>query len=260
MNRSRCLVWALACAMILLTVGCECSQPLEDCKAQNRIQQQRIADLEGELAMCNTDLQQKMQQLEGMSGQTGADMEAKNALIAALEADLEKKKALIAKMQTQLMQAGAPLPPEMNMMLQEFAKTSDMIDFDASTGMLKFKSDLLFDLGSDSVKPAAAESIKTLAGIMSSAEAKQFDIVVVGHTDDAPIKRATTLKNHPTNWHLSVHRAISVESLLGKNGVAPERMAVKGYGEYRPIAPNKAKKGGNPANRRVEIFIVPASS
>lgn len=254
------MVTTLACAMILLTVGCQCSQPLDDCKAQNRIQQQRIADLEGELAMCNTDLQQKMQQLQGLSGQTGADIEAKNAMIAALEADLEKKKALIAKMQTQLMQAGAPLPPEMNILLQDFAKTSDMIDFDAATGMLKFKSDLLFDPGSDSVKAAAAESIKTLAGIMGSAEAKQFDIVVVGHTDDVPIKRAQTLRAHPSNWHLSVHRAISVENLLSKGGIAPERMAIKGYGEYRPVAPNKPNKGGNEANRRVEIFIIPASS
>jgi len=260
MNRSRFLVGVLACVMTLLIAGCECGQSLEDCKAQNRIQQQRIADLEGELAMCNTDLQQKMQEMEGLTGNSKADIEAKNALIAALEADLEKKKALIAKMQTQLMQTGAPLPPEMNILLQEFAKTSDMIDFDESTGMLKFKSDLLFDLGSDTVRPTAADAIKTLAGIMSSPEAKQFDIVVVGHTDDAPIKRAQTLKSHPTNWHLSVHRAISVENLLAKNGIAPERMAVTGYGEYRPIAPNKPNKGGNEANRRVEIFIVPASS
>ena len=254
------MVGTLACAMILLTVGCQCSQPLEDCKAQNRIQQQRIADLEGELSLCNADLQQKMQTLESLSGQSGADMQAKNAMIAALEADIEKKKALIAKMQTQLMLAGTPLPPEMNIMLQDFAKTSDMIDFDASTGMLKFKSDLLFNLGSDDVRENAAESIKTLAGIMNSAEGKQFDIVVVGHTDDVPIKKAATLQKHPSNWHLSAHRAIGVEQLLNKDGIAPERMAVKGYGEYRPIAPNKPNKGGNEANRRVEIFIIPASS
>jgi chemotaxis protein MotB len=259
MNRSKCLGWVLACGIVLWTAGCNCQQ-LNDLKAQNRIQQQRIEDLEYELSLCNADLQQKMQALEGLSGQSGADMEAKNAMIAALEADIEKKKALIAKMQTQLMQAGAPLPPEMNIMLQDFAKSSDMIDFDVDTGMLKFKSDLLFSPGSDQVNPTAADAIKTLAGIMNSAEGKQFDIVVVGHTDDIPIKRPATLQKHPTNWHLSVHRAISVEQLLAQNGIAPERMAVKGYGEYRPLEPNKPNKGGNPVNRRVEIFIVPASS
>ena len=260
MNRSKCLVGVLACAIILLVIGCECPQSLNDLKAQNRIQQQRIEELEGDLSLCNGDLQQKTQALEGLSGQTGADLQAKNAMIAALEADIEKKKALIAKMQTQLMQAGAPLPPEMNIMLQEFAKSSDMIDFDESTGMLKFKSDLLFNLGSDQLRADAVEAIKTLAGIMNSAEGKQFDIVIVGHTDDVPIKKPSTLKAHPSNWHLSVHRAISVEQVLNKDGIAPERMAVKGYGEYRPVAPNKPKKGGNEANRRVEIFVIPGNA
>ena len=98
------------------------------------------------------------------------------------------------------------------------------------------------------------------SGIMNTDEGATFDVVVVGHTDDMPIKKASTLKNHPTNWHLSVHRAISVERMLDGNGIAPERMAVKGYGEYRPVEPNKAGKKGNAANRRVEIFIIPGSA
>jgi len=148
----------------------------------------------------------------------------------------------------------------MNVLLQDFAKNSDMVDFDAATGMLKFKSDLLFDSGSDTVKSGATEAVKALAGIMNSDEGGAFDVVIVGHTDDMPIKKAATLKNHPTNWHLSVHRAISVERMLDTNGIAPERMAVKGYGQYRPVEPNKPGKKGNAANRRVEIFIIPGSA
>lgn len=254
------MVGAVACAVILLMVGCNCPQQLNDMKAQNRIQQQRIADLEYDLSLCNADLQQKTEALENLSGISSADLQAKNAVIAALEADIEKKKALIAKMQTQLMQQGAPLPPEMNIKLQEFAQSSDMIDFDVATGMLKFKSDLVFSPGSDQVNAEATAAIKQLAGIMSSPEGKQFDIVVVGHTDDIPIKRPATRQKHPTNWHLSVHRAISVQQVLTNNGVAPERTAVKGYGEYRPLEPNKPNQGGNPVNRRVEIFIVPAEA
>ena len=246
--------------MILFTVGCQNGQSINDLKAQNRIQQQRIADLESELGLCNTELQQKLQDLKGLSGMTGADLEAKNALIAALEADIEKKKALIAQMQTQMLQTGTPLPAEMNILLQDFAKTSDMIDFDAATGSLKFKNDLVFTPGSDQITADAAASLKTLASIMSGAEAKQFDLVVVGHTDDVPIKRSATLAKHPTNWHLSVHRAIAVMNVLGGSGIASERMAVKGYGEFRPVAPNKPNKGGNPLNRRVEIFIIPSES
>jgi chemotaxis protein MotB len=260
MNRSKSLVLVLCCAVIIVVAGCGDSQKYNDLKAQNRIQQDRIENLENELAMCNGQLQQKTQELEGIAGKTGADMEAKDAMIAALEADIQKKKALIARMQEQLMKGGTPLPAEMNTLLQDFAAASDMVDFDAATGMLKFKSDLLFDKGSDSVQAGAAESIKALAGIMNTDEGSAFDIVIVGHTDDVPIKKPATLQNHPTNWHLSVHRAISVERSLEASGIAADRMAVKGYGEYRPVEPNKPGKKGNPANRRVEIFIVPGSN
>jgi chemotaxis protein MotB len=260
MNRSKSLALVLCCVAVVLVSGCGDSQKYNDLKAQNRIQQQRIEGLENELGLCSGQLQQKTQELEGLSGKAGADQQAKDALIAALEADIQKKKALIAQMQTQLLQGGTPLPAEMNVLLQDFAKTSDMVDFDATTGMLKFKSDLLFNLGSDDVQAGAIESIKALAGIMTSTEGEQFDMVVVGHTDDVPIKKASTLKNHPTNWHLSVHRAISVEKMLESNGLSPQRMAVKGYGQYRPVETNKPGKKGNAANRRVEIFIIPGSA
>lgn len=260
MNTSKSLVLVLCCAAVIVVSGCGDSQKYKDLKAQNRIQQQRIEGLENELGLCTGQLQQKTQELDGITGKAGADQQAKDALIAALEADIQKKKALIAKMQSQLMQGGTVLPPEMNILLKEFAETSDMVDFDAATGMLKFKSDLLFDSGSDNVKAGATEAIQALAGIMNSDEGAQFDIVIVGHTDDMPIKKASTLKNHPTNWHLSVHRAISVERMLDAGGIAPSRMAVKGYGEYRPVEDNKPGKKGNAANRRVEIFIIPGSA
>lgn len=259
MNMSKTLLGIVCFAIIVLTTGCQ-NQQINDLKAQNRIQQGRISELEANLAECDGNLQQKTQDLANLSGKLEAGVDAKDAIIAALQADIEKKKAMIAQMQNQLLEGGQPLPPEMNILLQEFAKSSDMIDFDAATGMLKFKSDLLFASGSDEVQAGAVESIKALADIMNSEEAKQFDLVIVGHTDDMPIKKAETLRNHPTNWHLSVHRSISVEQLLNKDGIAPERIAVKGYGEYRPVEPNQPNKKGNPVNRRVEIFIIPGSS
>lgn len=258
MNTSRMLAVAGMFLLILVLSGCA-QQQVDELMAQNRLQQDRITDLENDLSQCRITLDQCRKEKESLTELNQADLEARDALIAALEADLEQKKAMIAKMQTQLLQSGAPLPPDLNIMLQEFAKTSDMITFDEATGSLKFKSDLLFDLGSDKVAASAANALKQLAQIMNAAEGKQFDMVIVGHTDDVPIKKPGTLQAHPTNWHLSVHRAISVLNVLSSNGIAPERMAVKGYGQYRPVEPNKPNKGGNPANRRVEIYIVPSA-
>ncbi len=260
MIRSRYVAAIVVCgAMLIAAAGCGVSQQqYEDLQAQNRIQQNRIGELEAQVIDCNHTVQQKQQHIDSLGGRAGADMQARNALIAALEADLEEKKALIAKLQTQLLEGGAPLPLELNVLLQEFARASDMIDFDEATGSLKFKSDLLFDRGSDQVKVDVAESLKQLAEIMNTSEAKQFDLVVIGHTDDMPIRRAETRQAHPTNWHLSAHRAISVVNHLSQNQIDQERMAVKGHGEFKPIEPNRPNKGGNPVNRRVEIFIVPS--
>lgn len=258
MKTSTLLLTAMA-AILLGVSGCVSQAQLDDLKAQNRIQQDRISQLESQLSDCNLSLDQKIKELEALTGKSGADLQAKNAYIAALEADIEQKKAMIAKLQEQLLQGGAPLPMEMNVLLKDFAaRNPDLVSFDEASGSLKFKSDLLFNPGSDEVASSALPAIKALAGIMNSPEAKQFDMAIVGHTDDLRISRAETKQKHPTNWHLSVHRAISVLNLLATDQVSEDRMCAKGYGEFRPIEPNKPNKGGNAANRRVEIFIIPS--
>jgi chemotaxis protein MotB len=133
-----------------------------------------------------------------------------------------------------------------------------MIEYDASKGIVKFKSDLLFEKGSDQVTASAAETVKSLCQILNSPEAQGFDVIIAGHTDDIPILKAETRTKHPTNWHLSVHRAIAVLDVMATNGIAPKRISVRGFGEYRPVEDNKPNKGGNPKNRRVEVFIVPS--
>jgi chemotaxis protein MotB len=142
-------------------------------------------------------------------------------------------------------------------MLEDFANSQDMVTYDASRGLVKFKSDLLFEKGSDTVASDATSAVKALCGIMNSTQGLQFDIIVAGHTDDMPIRRAATKAKHPDNWHLSVHRGISVLNIMTATSVDPKRVSVRGFGQYRPVEPNAAGNKGNPKNRRVEIYIVP---
>jgi chemotaxis protein MotB len=173
-----------------------------------------------------------------------------------LEDDIAKKKALIETMQKQL--GGATqLPAELSSMLEDWAKGSDLVSFDAARGIVKFKSDLLFEKGSDEVAPSAIESVKALCGILNTEQAKAFDIIIAGHTDDLRISQPETKAKHPSNWYLSAHRAIAVLDAMTTNGLVPERASVRGFGEFRPVVPNEPNKKGNPQNRRVEIYIVP---
>jgi len=227
-----------------------------DLKIQNDIQRKRISELESEIQATKIQLDQLKRKLDTAEGANNIEIKALQQKIAALEEDLAKKKELISSMQQQLL-FGTSLPVELVTMLEDFAKDKDMVTYDSSKGIVKFKSDLLFELGSDNVAPEAEKVIKSLCSILNSEQGKKFDIVIAGHTDDINKFKATTRAKHPNNWYLSAHRAISVLDIMSNNGVNSERMSVRGFGEYRPVVPNKPGRKGNPQNRRVEIYIVP---
>jgi len=237
-----------------------CNSQMKDLELRNRTQQEEISKLQSQLAAAQMQLDQLKRKLQAADQTGGIEVDALRQKVAALEEDLAKKEELIKSMQSRLMGL-TPLPAELNTALEDLAKQhSDLIEFDPNHGLVKFKSDLLFEKGSDKVTTAAEGALKALCGILNSEQAKVFHIIVAGHTDDIPIRRAETQVAHPTNWHLSSHRAISVLSSLQSCGIAPERMSTRGFGEYRPIAPNATNKGGNPKNRRVEVYIVPAGT
>ena len=77
-------------------------------------------------------------------------------------------------------------------------------------------------------------------------------IGIEGHTDNQPIAKS----GWKDNWELSLARARSVLTTLVAHGVAPNRIAATGYGEYRPISSNDTAKG-RAKNRRVEIVVWP---
>jgi chemotaxis protein MotB len=246
-------------AVFMISGGCVSSGKYRELQAQNRIQQDRLAQLEAEANTARLQLDQLKQRLAEAESRGGTEVDALKQQVAALEQAIEQKNQLIAQLQGKLLRGGQALPPELNSMLEEWAAANpDLVSYDPNSGIVKFKSDLLFAPGSDKIDPAAMEAIKKLVQILNSEEAKQFDAIVAGHTDDLPIKKAETRAAHPSNWYLSAHRAISVLNAIVDNGLVPTRISERGFGEFRPLAPNAPNHKGNPANRRVEIYIVQA--
>ena len=248
---------ALFLVFVSTLVVSGCNSKLKDLRIQNETQRKRISQLEAELQAGALQLDQLKRQLGDAEAKGGVEVDTLKQQITALEQDLAKKNELLASMQQKLLY-GTALPVELSTMLEDFAKThSDIVEFDANTGIVKFKSDLLFDKGSANVAATAVDAVKSLCGIINSEEGKKFDIIIAGHTDDIPIRKADTKAEHPTNWHLSAHRGISVLNVMTANQVDSKRVSVRAFGEYRPIEPNAANNGGNAKNRRVEIYIVP---
>jgi len=113
---------------------------------------------------------------------------------------------------------------------------------------VEIKTDILFPSGSAQLAPGSVDVIQRLGGALAPFP---NSIRVEGHTDNKPIKTAAFY----SNWELSAARAGSVVRVLQSRGVAPERLAVIGYGEQRPIQSNDTEQGRN-ANRRVVVVIL----
>ena len=177
--------------------------------------------------------------------------------VVAVNADFEDQVAKYDELLRRVSQLEfGPLPVELEMALDHLAAAyPELLSFDAAHGLLRFSSDFTFDLGSAEVRSDAKATLVTLADILNSDEASTFELRLIGHTDNVPVERPSTMQRHPTNVHLSVHRAISVRDLLVDAGVDAVRIQVAGYGEFRPIVTNGKK--GAAENRRVELVMVP---
>lgn len=163
-------------------------------------------------------------------------------------ADLRSLEAQIGNLQF------GRLDPETDEALRALAEQyPDLIKYDSARGMLRFASDLTFDSGSAVVKPGARDALNALASVLRSPSAAAYEVVIEGHTDSQRVS-ANTTRNHPTNRHLSAHRAISVIDALADMQVPRERMMAAGWGEFRPAVPN-TPSGNTPQNRRVEIYL-----
>ena len=111
---------------------------------------------------------------------------------------------------------------------------------------------IFFDPGSATLKEGGKKVLKKVGGALKGYENKI--IRVVGHTDNVPILKSP----FPSNWDLSVARAITVVRFLQDAGVPPERMIAAGRGEYSPVAPNNTPEGRQ-KNRRIEIMLIDQS-
>ena len=113
-------------------------------------------------------------------------------------------------------------------------------------------SNILYDF--DSSELTAESKSKIRKGILTTLNENPGLVVEISsHTDD---------KGEPAyNLNLSQKRAESVIEFLKQNGVSPDRLTARGFGETKPIAPNELEDGtdnpeGRAMNRRTEFTII----
>jgi chemotaxis protein MotB len=242
-----------AIAMLCAGSGCVQQDKYDDTVLSNRTLKEQLVAAQRDRDTANANVGELRQQLAQARG-ANSDLQTK---IAGLNGDLDTQARKYDELLRRVSQLEfGPLPIELEEALDGLAAAyPDLLTFDAGRGLLRFSSDFTFDLGSVALKPDAEATIATLADILNAPEAAPFELRVIGHTDNVPVERPRTRQLHPTNVHLSVHRAISVRDVLVDAGVEPARIQVAGYGPFRPIVPNGPK--GAADNRRVELLLVP---
>lgn len=114
--------------------------------------------------------------------------------------------------------------------------------------LISLSEKLIFKDGEVDIPAEAYPVLDTIAEMLRPINNK---VRLTGHTNNIP----STNPAYPTNWELSLGRALSVARYLMNAGIAADRFLVSGAGEYDPLFPNDTPQHLE-LNARVEIVIV----
>lgn len=169
--------------------------------------------------------------------------EADQAIISAEQSNLTAQvamgEAVEAQRKTQEAQAHAS---------QLEAQLADLSAKKTDRGMVITLNDVLFGTDLARLNPDGMRTAQKLADVLQ--KNPQRNVLIEGFTDSTG--------SAPHNQELSERRATAVRNALQEMGVAPGRVAIRGYGQSYPVAANDNAQNRQ-LNRRVEIVLSDAN-
>jgi len=237
---------------------------LDAARRQNGVLSSRVSDLERQLAdrdreitaltnqlsAAQSDLNQSQGEKDRLAAELAAAMQRKADVeaqladrdkeLAGLRGDLSAETAKLQEAQRGLIRALRP----------EIAKGDIAVDLNSERLLINLASGYLFDSGQDQLKPAGADALQRVGGVLKDFPEKQ--VHVAGYTDNVPI-RSTLKKKYPTNKELSDARADSAAQALRDGGLT-SNLSAAGHGDSNPVAGNNTTEG-RAKNRRVEVIV-----
>jgi outer membrane protein OmpA-like peptidoglycan-associated protein len=193
-------------------------------EVEQRLEAERRARAEAERAAAQAQATAAQAQAEaarerGLRDQAAADQ----ARQAAARAEQEK-----AELRAKLVQ-------QLNLILETR---------DTARGLVVNISDVLFDTGQYTLRPAAREKLARVSGIVLAHPGLRLE--VEGHTD--------SVGSEDFNQQLSEKRALSVRDFLVQQGISINSISARGFGKTMPVVSNDTA-AGRQRNRRVEMIV-----
>ena len=196
---------------------------LKEIRQENEELGFRVEELEQQNALLSTQLEQKVQELsDGKNEEINQLKLTYEDLIGELKDQIEAGEITITQLADQL--------------------------------RVKIVDRIIFPSGEAELSEKGMKVLAQVGGILRQTKEKR--IKVEGHTDNVPIH--PKLKGQfDSNWELSIARATNVVRFLTeKVGLNAGKLEASGFGEHRPIATNKTRRG-RAKNRRIEIRLLP---
>jgi len=152
-----------------------------------------------------------------------------------------------------------PPPPEDKDLMPKMMYLNKMLENEIKDGKLEIRQEArglviktqagaFFPSGDDTIDPARLQIINKIATLFKDTPNA---IRLEGHTDSRPIHTA----RFNSNYELSAARGIAMLETMHRYGIAYDRLAVVGYADTLPVAPNDTEEN-RAKNRRVDIVIV----
>jgi outer membrane protein OmpA-like peptidoglycan-associated protein len=219
-------------------------------QAAEREQNTVIAKDKAEADAAQSQQQAEASQLQAQQSEQQAQqakLDAESAQAAKAQADAARALAEAQAAQAQALSAEANKSSTDANAVRERLRAqlnSVLATSETARGLIVNMSDVLFDTGKYTLKPATQISLAKVAGILEAYPG--LKVQVEGYTD--------SVGTDALNQTLSENRAGTVRTFLVQEGVATDNITSAGFGKNDPVADN-ATASGRQQNRRVNMVV-----
>jgi chemotaxis protein MotB len=214
-------------------------------------QDEKVFALTEQIKYLQADKKNALKQVENLTILTQSSSDNIKTVIAQLSAK-DKYINGVREAMTQKDSLNLAIKYHLTRNLTEGIQDKDIeVNIEKTVVFISISDKLLFKSGSYNVTDGAYTVLEKIAKVIN--DQPQMEVMIEGHTDTTPIKRAII----QDNWDLSALRATSITRILQyKFDVKPNRLIAAARSQYIPLVSNDTPEN-RAKNRRTKIIIMP---